>query len=330
MEDYILKKETKMILIFSWDEYEQGTQAVEDWFLYYKTPFLKLSPQKIYDNQDKWFFDISSKKVIYGDLNLSKEIHSIWIRKYPIPYNILSKNDESIYIALNKELAFEYKSIADFLMYCLEGKYRLGTSNEISFDKMKALCIAKEVGFKIPDTIITNRVKDLNRFHNSRKIITKQINGCYKNIYTIEGSQYMCLTSEVSINDYQNTDLVFPSLFQEFIPKEKELRVTVVENKIFAAVYINHIDKNYDKKEVFASKNTHIVPYQLDKNTEYRILEFMRRMNLNYGSIDMILLPNETCVFLEINPSGQFLCESQLCNFGIDKYIADLLIEHDK
>ena len=236
-----------MILLFSWNEYEQGTQAVEDWLLYYDVPFLRISPKDIYAQKEKWFFDVGNRTAIYDGLNLSKEIRSVWIRKYPIPDKILS-GDDYIHNALNKELSYEYRAIADFLMFCIGDSYTLGTTKEISFDKMKSLYVAKEVGLNIPETIITNISSDIKKFHKGKRIVTKQVNGCFKNIYSVNGCQYMSLTSEVQPEDYVGMELVFPSLYQEYLVKNKELRITVVEDKIYSTVYINYKEADCDKK----------------------------------------------------------------------------------
>jgi D-alanine-D-alanine ligase-like ATP-grasp enzyme len=48
---------------------------------------------------------------------------------------------------------------------------------------------------------------------------------------------------------------------------------------------------------------------------------------LDIGSIDMIYTTDNKYVFLEVNPSGQFLGYSDTCNYCIEKKIAEFLIK---
>ena len=60
-----------------------------------------------------------------------------------------------------------------------------------------------------------------------------------------------------------------------------------------------------------------------------RIL-LMKQLQLESGSIDMVVTPNNEYVFLEVNPVGQFDYVSKLCNYFIEKEIAVKLIEMNK
>jgi hypothetical protein len=50
-----------------------------------------------------------------------------------------------------------------------------------------------------------------------------------------------------------------------------------------------------------------VEPYQLPEEIELKILRFMRRMGLVFGSLDMIVTPEGEYIFLEVNEQGQFL-----------------------
>jgi glutathione synthase/RimK-type ligase-like ATP-grasp enzyme len=44
------------------------------------------------------------------------------------------------------------------------------------------------------------------------------------------------------------------------------------------------------------------------------------------GSIDMIYSKQQEYIFLEVNPSGQFMGYSEACNYQLDRIIAEYLI----
>jgi glutathione synthase/RimK-type ligase-like ATP-grasp enzyme len=55
----------------------------------------------------------------------------------------------------------------------------------------------------------------------------------------------------------------------------------------------------------------------------------MDRLGLVYGAIDMRLTPEGEYVFLEINPTGQWLFIEAATGQPIAAAFADLLIQHD-
>lgn len=52
----------------------------------------------------------------------------------------------------------------------------------------------------------------------------------------------------------------------------------------------------------------------------------MKKMNLDTGSIDMIVTPELEYVFLEVNPVGQYDMVSVPCNYHLHSKIAKILI----
>lgn len=70
-----------------------------------------------------------------------------------------------------------------------------------------------------------------------------------------------------------------------------------------------------------------MVPYQLPNDIGLRIRQLMKRLNLESGSIDMIVDDNDDYYFLEVNPVGQFNFVSEVCNYYIEKDIAFSLIQ---
>lgn len=78
--------------------------------------------------------------------------------------------------------------------------------------------------------------------------------------------------------------------------------------------------RNIDSKNI-----TRYVPFKLPDSICQKLDRLMRETNINCGSIDMIVTPNNEFVFLEINPVGQFGMVSHSCNFNLEKKIAEFL-----
>jgi D-alanine-D-alanine ligase-like ATP-grasp enzyme len=66
---------------------------------------------------------------------------------------------------------------------------------------------------------------------------------------------------------------------------------------------------------------------ELPREVEEKILAFMRAFGLFYGAFDFIVTPDGRCVFLEINPSGQYMWLECAADLGITAALADALME---
>jgi len=60
------------------------------------------------------------------------------------------------------------------------------------------------------------------------------------------------------------------------------------------------------------------------------IRQFMNRLELIYGAIDMRLTPEGQFVFLEINPSGQWSFLEERAGLPMTETFAQLLINYEK
>jgi glutathione synthase/RimK-type ligase-like ATP-grasp enzyme len=97
-----------------------------------------------------------------------------------------------------------------------------------------------------------------------------------------------------------------PCLFQEYVPKRLELRVTVIGDEVFAAEIHSQdheqarVDWHGQYDGVSFRKAT------LPAEVADRCLALARGYGLNYSAIDLVLTPDGRYVFLENNPNGQF------------------------
>jgi glutathione synthase/RimK-type ligase-like ATP-grasp enzyme len=191
--------------------------------------------------------------------------------------------------------------------------------------------IAKNVGFQIPETNVINQKKNLNiLLKNNKKFITKvlsnSINFTFRKTQTT--NKYVSYTEliKLDISSKLNQNFV-PSLIQVKIEKKHEIRVFIFENMIWPMCIISQNNKKtrLDFRNYDLETPNRCVPYKLPKEINKKILQFMKRVSLNTGSIDLIVTKNNEYVFLEVNPDGQFDNVSFNCNYYIEKQIAELL-----
>ncbi|HEY5865570.1 MAG TPA: hypothetical protein VI542_08485, partial [Candidatus Tectomicrobia bacterium] len=118
-----------------------------------------------------------------------------------------------------------------------------------------------------------------------------------------------------------------PMIFQAYVPKQIELRITVVGRQAFAVAIhsqaTNHTRFDWRR---YDQDHTPHSPHELPSDIEQRCIELVRRLGLCYGAIDMVLTPSGQYVFLEINPNGQYLWLEQATGLPISEAICDLLM----
>ena len=118
-----------------------------------------------------------------------------------------------------------------------------------------------------------------------------------------------------------------PCLFQEYVPKKLELRVTVIGDEIFAAEIHSqeHAETSVDWRNFDVD-----IPFRavsLPPLVTERVLDFVKSYGLNFSAIDMIVTPDDRYVFIENNPNGQFIfVEDRVPELGMTDALAACLI----
>ena len=116
-------------------------------------------------------------------------------------------------------------------------------------------------------------------------------------------------------------------MFQQYIPKKTEFRVTIIGNNIHCAEIFSqkspktmHDWRNYDD-----FSKTPYVESELPEDISTKLLKSMKEFNLNFGAYDLIKTPDDEFVFLEVNPSGRWWWIQELTGMNIAKDIAEFL-----
>jgi glutathione synthase/RimK-type ligase-like ATP-grasp enzyme len=188
--------------------------------------------------------------------------------------------------------------------------------NDIASKKVLQLEMAKRIGFSIPNTLITNSPNDANRFISQLgvgNVIFKPLSPTEKDWRETR------LLKKVELDILECVKFA-PVIFQEFIVSKYNLRITVINRKIFSAVIL--ADEASYIYDIRMSENHTIEPYSLPKKVELHIHKLMNSLGLVYGAIDMIVKPDGQYIFLEINPAGQWLFIEKATNMPISEAIA--------
>ena len=323
---------SKMILIIS-EESDQSSNYVIDWLLKNKIDFYRINPEDYLNGLYIEMNDFSiSVCVKFGDININlNDVSAYWYRRGIIKPDFSIKKDinPNITEKLNEHLHHECKTIEQFIVHTLADKHYLGDYFQRNANKLISLKIAQECGLKIPKTIVSNNKSDMLSFFekNNSRCITKGVQDVMS--FLIEDKSYFYCTNVVNKKDIEEMDTsFFPSLLQENVNKRYELRIFYIAGEFYSMAIFSQQDeqtqvdfRNYNDK-----KPNRNVPYQLPVEIETKLDKFMKKMQLNTGSIDMIVTSDYQYVFLEINPVGQYDMVSVPCNYYLHERIANYLI----
>lgn len=321
-----------MVLIIS-EENERTTDEVVQWIVNNNVKFLRINKE---DNFKIICINTSSGEALVevkGDIYDLNTFDTVWYRRGHfnpncikaalIEYSFDPNKIEQVGRFLNRE----WLVLQNFLFYTLENKkVVLGNFLKSQVNKLVNLKIAKECGLQIPETNISCKWSVLSCKVNSTAQISKPISEA-ETFYDIDGSIFKMLTIGISANDIDESAEFFPSLIQQQISKWVELRIFFLGTKHYSmAIFSQSSSKtNIDFRNYDDTKPNRMVPFALPEAVEEKLNRFIKRIELNTGSIDMIVTPSKEFVFLEVNPVGNIEMVSKRCNYPIEQDIANYL-----
>lgn len=196
-------------------------------------------------------------------------------------------------------------------------------------NKQAQLDVAREVGLDTPRTLTTNDPDAARDFAATCPggVILKMLSSFA--VYR-DGEEHVVFTTALQpehLSDMRGLSLC-PVTFQEKVPKARELRVTVVGERVFSASIDSQaapgaeIDWRRQGAALVDAWRADALPPEV----EARVLALMDRLGLNYGALDIIRTPDGRHVFLEVNPSGEFFWLEETPGFPISDALAEVLL----
>jgi ATP-GRASP peptide maturase of grasp-with-spasm system len=320
-----------MILIFSQLRNDMSTDDVIDWIEHLGGGFVRLNNADFDKMEFSYTVDESATTGSEGQFD---DVNSVWFRRwYAVDYSFCEDlNDNMLsYYAMRRFLSNESDSASGLLFRSLKDKAWVSDPFNLSPNKIKMLHLAVSLGLKIPATLVTNTKEKLNSFYKTHeKLICKPITDSSR--FEYDETVYQMLTAAIDDELINALPETFPhSLFQAQIEKALEVRSFFFDNAFYSMAIFSSANsktevdfRNYDFE-----KPNRTVPYQLPEEVEKKLTQLMKELDLDTGSIDIIVTPDDDFYFLEVNPVGQFAMVSQPCNFNLEKIIAEKLIEND-
>lgn len=198
-------------------------------------------------------------------------------------------------------------------------------------NKPYQLAVAQTCGLAIPPSLVTQDPVRARQFYEEQDcaVLTKAVSqsGHVPGDDTRQGR--LIYANKLNPDDHPSFDDVLgaPTLFQRYMEKEYELRVTVVGNAVFAAaIESQRSERSKVDWRRYDTRNTPYYPYRLPGEVEQALLTLMRRLGLEYGAADFIKTPDGQYVFLEVNPGGQWGWIEGMTGHPINEAIAKWLM----
>ncbi len=196
------------------------------------------------------------------------------------------------------------------------------TADEKALRKVTQHRVARRLGLRIPETLVTNGPDEARAFverHSATGVIRK----AFRNI-----SEAPRETMKVGPAEIAQLDSVrfAPVIFQEYIPLSLDLRVTCVDGEMFATAFRSKQQYEVDYRSGIGSAE--VFPYTLPDDVVTRLQALLDHFELKYGAVDFRVTPEGEHVFFEVNPAGEYLFAVDRTNQPVPQAIAAALERH--
>lgn len=177
--------------------------------------------------------------------------------------------------------------------------------------KLQQLIEAEKVGLRIPETLVSNAPGDIRTFfraHGERMVMKPLAPERWEENGRTFIQQTALITRE---NAHLLTDETLarcPAIYQAFVAKDHELRITYFNGAMHAA----RIETSKDPRASVDSKGglfqtTPVTACTIDAGMARGITDFCRATGLAFGCFDIAVESSGDATFLEVNEQGQFL-----------------------
>lgn len=173
-------------------------------------------------------------------------------------------------------------------------------------DKPRQLALAKSIGFNVPETIVTNSVDATKSLGTQFTLVGKPLKQTLLDTRPVESVIYTTRVEPPTDADRASLSAC-PVIFQRYIPKVLDIRVTVVGRQVFS-VAIHSQETDETKVDWRRGSNPSLKHEVVCLPAEIRnkCIRIVRSQDLRFGAIDLIQTAKGDYWFLECNPNGQW------------------------
>jgi len=264
-----------------------------------------------------------------------EDVRCVWFRK-PEAFDVSKFALDAVAL---RYLQAEFDEFVNNLYALLSDRVWINNPliSRIASRKLWQLHIASSVGLNIPRTIVSNSPEDIFAFCSELDgdLAIKSLSALFANvpISATESYDYGLFTRRVTkLELHKAIEFIphMPTMIQEYVEKQFELRVTSV-NGMHLACRIDTQSSELSKEDsrINISALPHS-PYNLPDEIDRKLTSYMKIMGINFGCHDIIVNKQGEYIFLECNPNGQWLWIENLIDANISTQIARFLVNSTK
>lgn len=195
-------------------------------------------------------------------------------------------------------------------------------------NKQRQLRVAAAASLRIPRTLVTNDPDAARQFFEETEgqMVAKLLRPL---TVGMDADSDFVYTSRVSAEDLAAAETLrhSPMVFQELIPKARELRVAWVDGAAFTgALDASGTSRGQTDWRRAAPEECRWERGELPAEVSSGLRALMSKLGLVFGAIDLICTPTGEHVFLEVNPAGEWGMLERDLNLPIADAIAGALL----
>ncbi|MCA1633910.1 MAG: MvdC family ATP-grasp ribosomal peptide maturase [Acidobacteria bacterium] len=235
----------------------------------------------------------------------TEEIRAVWARKLWTP-RMDANLDERFREMCGRESVAALEGFLDALH---DARWVNDIQRERAAEnKQRQLRIAARAGLHIPRTLVTNDPAAARQFfaETEGRMVAKLLRPL---TVSMNAAPLFVYTSRVREEDLADAETLrhSPMVFQELIPKERELRIAWVAGEAFTgALDASGTSRGQTDWRRAAPEECRWQTAGLPVEVSRGLQGLMSELGLVFGAIDLICTPSGEHVFLEVNPGGEW------------------------
>jgi len=262
-------------------------------------------------------------------VKIEEEINAVWYRRPGEPFEFAEeeeKPDQGTVDYIREQWGAWLKSLSTVPDITWVNPPAVNQQME---SKIHQLRLADGVGFRIPETVVTNSETEVFEMFDRQdgSVVSKALSSPL--IAGDEQDEFVfSVYLEEPPSEGDESLQVCPSIFQEPLLPKTDYRVTVVGDTVLPVRIEGKEGKEVPVDWRTEKEDVRFVQTNLPEQVEDLCREYVDKAGLIFGAIDLVEVDGEF-VFLEINPNGEWGWLQKPWGVPIAENLTELLIRYD-
>lgn len=295
--------------------YEACSSVEKDYLFHFETD----NPQKCQCDYNPFTGKTSFN--INDHIIKSDEIKSVWWRRVVPP--VLSNITTKLHEYCDKEHHAFLNGLEFMLPECTW--VSLPSMIERARNKPLQLLLARQLGFTTVNTVFTNSPSVAVEFAKTEPSVYKSIKS--PRIPAKPERTSTVFTTLLNETHYKDMSGIMscPGIVQSFVKKAADIRVTVLGDKVFSVLIESQKEVTAQVDFRVGARHVPHLVHQLPDTVEIMCKKLISILGLKYGAIDLALMEDNSYIFFEINPNGQWGWLEEKTGLPMRRALLDIL-----